>query len=136
MFCEFCSRVYFSVIECFFKSFLLPRSTLISITHTLQKACSIPCRLLTYPRVLVRPFILTLACISLFLLWWFLLPFCHDQLLLLLFYRELVLALRTSKWRRSRFTLRSTRIDMGQIARCVDTQRVQGLRNSTIYRQE
>ena len=38
--------VCFSVIECFFKSFLPPWSTLVSITHTLQKACSIPCRLL------------------------------------------------------------------------------------------
>ena len=75
----------------------------------------------TYPRVLDRPFILILACMSLFLLWWFLLPFCYDQLLLLLFYRDLLLALRTSKWRRSSFTLRSTRIDIGQIARCVVT---------------
>ena len=90
----------------------------------------------TYLRVLDRPFILILACISLFLLWWFLLPFCHDQLLLLLFYRDLLLGLRASKWRRSRFTLRSTRIDIGQIARCVDAQRAQDLCNSTIYRQE
>ena len=90
----------------------------------------------SYPRVFERPFILILACISLFLLWWFILPFCHDQVLLVLFYRDLLLALRTSKWRRSRFTLRNTQIDIGQIARCVDTQRAQSLRNSTNYRQK
>ena len=46
-------------------------------------------------------------------------PRVLDRLLLLLFYRDLLLALRTSKWRMSRFTLRSTRIDIGQIARRV-----------------
>ena len=135
MFYDFCSRVSFSVIKSFFKSFLPPWSTLMSITH-FAKGMLDTLSTFIYPQVLDRPFILILACTSLFLLWWFLLPFCHDQLLLLLFYPDLLLALRTSKWRRSRFTLRSTRIDIGQIARCVDTQRAQGQRNSTIYRPE
>ena len=94
---------------------ILASVTLMSITHTLQKACSIPCRLLHthgYSTVHLSSYLHVYLCFFIGGTFFLsaMINYCSCCFIVLL-------ALRTSKWRWSRYTLRRIRIDIGHIAR-------------------